>query len=107
MRVARGLRESGRWFDHTDPGRAFDQDVAGRVTVGGARRLHLPAASADSSAELVEYPVTAGSHPHDVAPAVDGGVWYTGQHNGTLGHLDPQTGEIREIDLGAGSRRTA
>ena len=53
--------------------------------------------------ELVEYPVTGGSHPHDVAPAVDGGVWYTGQHNGTLGHLDPQTGEIREMDLGAGS----
>jgi virginiamycin B lyase len=60
-------------------------------------------AAADSGWELVEYPVPAGSHPHDVAPAVDGSVWYTGQRNGTLGHLDPQTGEIREIDLGAGS----
>ena len=83
--------------------RTFDQGVAGRVAVGRAGRRREPAASADSSAELVEYPVTAGSHPHDVAPAVDGGVWYTGQHNGTLGHLDPQTGEVREIDLGAGS----
>ncbi len=24
-----------------------------------------------------EYSVHRGSHPHDVAPAVDGGVWYT------------------------------
>jgi len=23
------------------------------------------------------YPVPAGSQPHDVAPAADGGVWYT------------------------------
>jgi virginiamycin B lyase len=50
-----------------------------------------------------EYPVTAGSHPHDVAPAVDGGVWYTGQHNGTLGYLDPDGGAVREIPLGGGS----
>jgi virginiamycin B lyase len=63
----------------------------------------LPAASGEPAAELVEYPVTAGSHPHDVAPAADGGVWYTGQRNGTLGHLDPATGEVRAIDLGRGS----
>jgi len=50
-----------------------------------------------------EFDVPSGSHPHDVAPAVDGGVWYTGQAVGTLGHLDPSTGEIREIRLGAGS----
>ena len=36
-------------------------------------------------------------------PAVDGGVWYTGQRVGTLGHLDPATGAIEEIPLGAGS----
>ncbi len=45
----------------------------------------------------------SGSHPHDVAPAADGGVWYTGQRTGVLGHLDPATGDIREIPLGAGS----
>jgi virginiamycin B lyase len=50
-----------------------------------------------------EYPVPAGSHPHDVAPATDGGVWYTGQRNGTLGHLSPTTGRIREIPLRTGS----
>jgi virginiamycin B lyase len=52
----------------------------------------------------IEYEVPAGSHPHDVAPALDGGVWYTGQGNGTLGHLDPATGEVTEIPLGDGSR---
>jgi virginiamycin B lyase len=62
-----------------------------------------PTTTANSAWELVEYPVTPGSHPHDVAPATDGGVWYTGQHNGTLGHLDPETGDVREIDLGPGS----
>jgi len=53
--------------------------------------------------ELAEYQVPRGSGPHDVAPAADGGVWYTGQRNGTLGHLDPATGEVREIELGRGS----
>jgi virginiamycin B lyase len=47
--------------------------------------------------------VAAGSGPHDVAPATDGGVWYTGQHNGTLGWLDPTSGDLREIPLGRGS----
>lgn len=52
---------------------------------------------------LQEYPVPAGSHPHDVAPAPDGSVWYTAQASGELGRLDPQTGETRHIALGQGS----
>jgi virginiamycin B lyase len=56
--------------------------------------------AAEIAYELVEYPVPSGSHPHDVAPATDGGIWYTGQNVGTLGHLDPATGDVREIDLG-------
>ena len=50
------------------------------------------------------FPVPAGSRPHDVAPAVDGGVWYTAQGAEALGWLDPTTGETRHIHLGAGSR---
>jgi virginiamycin B lyase len=50
-----------------------------------------------------EFAVPAGSHPHDVAPARDGTVWYTGQHTGELGRLDPRTGQIRRVPLGAGS----
>lgn len=49
------------------------------------------------------YRVTAGAHPHDVAPASDGGVWYTGQLNGTLGWLEPETGDVREARLPGGA----
>src|SRR5215207_6357840 len=49
------------------------------------------------------YPVSAGAHPHDVAVASDGGIWYTGQQNGTLGWLDPATGAVREADLPNGA----
>jgi virginiamycin B lyase len=50
------------------------------------------------------FDVPAGEHPHDVAPAADGDrVWYTAQHVGALGLLDPATGEIETIPLGAGS----
>jgi virginiamycin B lyase len=52
---------------------------------------------------ITEFPVPPGSHPHDVAPAPDGGVWYTAQRSGELGYLDPATGETRHIPLGPGS----
>jgi virginiamycin B lyase len=52
---------------------------------------------------VAAYPVPAGSHPHDVAPAADGTVWYTAQRSGELGRLDPTTGDTRHVALGAGS----
>jgi len=52
---------------------------------------------------IQEYSVPAGAHPHDVAPAPDGTVWYTAQHQGALGQLDPATGETHQIPLGTGS----
>lgn len=52
---------------------------------------------------LQEYAVPGGSHPHDVAPAPNGTVWYTAQLRGELGRLDPATGETHHIALGAGS----
>jgi virginiamycin B lyase len=52
---------------------------------------------------LREYRVPAGSHPHDVAPAPDGTVWYTAQGTGELGRLDPRTGVTKHIPLGDGS----
>lgn len=53
--------------------------------------------------EMRVFEVPAGSRPHDVAPAADGGVWYTAQGSGELGWLDPDNGEVVEIPLGAGS----
>ncbi len=66
--------------------------------------LGLPnAAYAQQQPTMQEYAVPAGTHPHDVAPATDGGIWYTGQSKGVLGWLDPSSGEVREISLGPGS----
>jgi virginiamycin B lyase len=50
------------------------------------------------------YPVPAGSRPHDVAPALHGGVWFTAQGSGHLGLLDPSTGDSEMVPLGPGSR---
>jgi virginiamycin B lyase len=68
-----------------------------------ATALSPAAAGTRSALQVREYPVPAGSHPHDVAPARDGGVWYTAQHSGALGWLNPKTGATRHIPLGAGS----
>jgi virginiamycin B lyase len=67
------------------------------VSGGGAQ------ATAQERLTVQEYRVPAGSHPHDVAPARDGTVWYTGQHTGELGRLNPRTGAIRRVPLGSGS----
>ena len=40
---------------------------------------------------------------HDVAPASDGGVWFTAQGSGHLGWFDPKTGRTELIPLGTGS----
>lgn len=52
---------------------------------------------------IKEFPVPPGSHPHDVAPAKNGSVWYTAQRLGELGLLDPVTGRTHHIALGQGS----
>jgi len=62
----------------------------------------LPAAPAVAD-EVTYFAVPAGAHPHDVAPAADGTVWYTAQRQGALGRLDPATGETHQIPLGPGS----
>ena len=61
------------------------------------------APSSEGQLRVREYAVPAGTHPHDVAPARDGGVWYTAQHTGQLGWLDPRTGRSRLTALGSGS----
>jgi virginiamycin B lyase len=64
-----------------------------------------PGLALSAVAEDVQYfPVGAGDHPHDVAPAPDGRVWFTAQFSGALGRLDPATGAVERIPLGDGSR---
>jgi sugar lactone lactonase YvrE len=64
--------------------------------------------AADQPEETQPSPVQAydmadGSRPHDVAPADDGGVWFTGQRAGFLGHFDPSAQTVRQVPLGQGS----
>jgi virginiamycin B lyase len=40
---------------------------------------------------------------HDVAPAPDGGVWFSAQRSGHLGWFDPRTGKTELVALGGGS----
>jgi virginiamycin B lyase len=55
------------------------------------------------AAQVSYYDVPQGAHPHDVAPALDGKVFYTAQSQGALGILDPKTGKVTQIPLGADS----
>src|SRR5918996_4481551 len=58
----------------------------------------------ESCLSVQTFPVLAGEHPHDVAPAADGErIWYSAQRAGALGLLDPATGEIETVPLGEGS----
>jgi virginiamycin B lyase len=87
--------------------------LVGACGDGGQRPTQGPAPSAppataepavaEPAVRLTEYPVPSGSHPHDVAPAEDGTVWYTAQATGRLGRLDPATGRTQEVPLGEGS----
>ena len=75
----------------------------GSASPEASTRPPASAADPEPTFEMATYPLPDGSHPHDVAPAVDGGVWYTAQASGELGWLDPASGEVREVALGAGS----
>jgi virginiamycin B lyase len=82
-----------------------DTSAPATRTTAAATSTSAPTASPTVAREpqLQSYDVPAGSRPHDVAPAADGGVWYTAQGSGELGWLDPATGDVIEIPLGAGS----
>jgi virginiamycin B lyase len=74
------------------------------VEPGADQPATTAAEAAPAGLRVQEYPVPAGSRPHDVAPAADSrSVWYTAQGSGQLGLLDPATGESRLIPLGDGS----
>jgi virginiamycin B lyase len=68
-----------------------------------AAALTLLAATAAAEPDTQVFPVPDGAHPHDVAPAPDGTVWYTAQGAGALGILDPKAGAVRQVPLGDGS----
>src|SRR5438128_838786 len=69
------------------------------VSIGCSVPLIRGAAADHVDVKFEEWSVPDGAFPHDPAAAPDGRAWYTGQHNSTLGRLDPATGEIKSFSL--------
>ena len=59
--------------------------------------------SCANAASVSFYQLPPNAYPHDVAPAPDGAVWYSGQRLGVLGRFDPKSGKSEHILLGRGS----
>jgi virginiamycin B lyase len=72
-------------------------------TVIAVAALTFAAAASAAAAEMTFYPLPPGSFPHDVAPAPDGRVWFTGQRQGFMGLFDPRSGKLEKIPLGPGA----
>lgn len=62
-----------------------------------------PTSTPEPEPTYQQFNLPEGSRPHDVAPALDGSVWYTAQGSGELGRLDPASGAPSTIALGDGS----
>jgi virginiamycin B lyase len=73
-----------------------------RITIA-AGALILAASTAAPAAEMSFYQLPPGAYPHDVAPAPDGTVWFSGQRQGFAGRFDPRTGHLEKISLGRGA----
>ena len=80
----------------------FSRAFAGALVAAVAATL-VQGAGGAAGPRVQEYPVPPGTHPHDVAPAPDGTVWYTAQATGKLGRLDPTRGQTTVVPLGEGS----
>jgi virginiamycin B lyase len=74
-----------------------------------AHELSSGEAKTKAADNNIPTPIIAGistffrTHPHDVAPAANGIVWYTAQGSGELGRLDTSTNQTHHIALGMGS----
>jgi virginiamycin B lyase len=68
------------------------------IVVSAVSALSVPGAA--RAQDVSYYDVPKGDGPHDVAPAPDGTVWYTGQRAGVLGRLEPKTGKVDRIKFG-------
>jgi virginiamycin B lyase len=64
-----------------------------------------PGVSRAQSARMQSWPLATPSRTgiHDVAPAPDGGVWFSAQRSGHLGWFDQKSGRTELVALGAGS----
>jgi virginiamycin B lyase len=65
----------------------------------------MPESAAAQAGRMQSWPLGTKSRTgiHDVAPAPDGGVWFTAQRSGHLGWFDPKSGRTELVNLGFGS----
>jgi virginiamycin B lyase len=70
-----------------------------------ALALAIASGTAGAQVAVQEYPLPPRVGAHDVwaDPAPGGPVWFSGQRSGELGRLDPASGKVEMIPLGAGS----
>ena len=81
-------------------------NISRRHALGvGALALSLPRPVDAQSGKLQSWPLNTprSTGIHDLAPAPDGGVWFSAQRSGHLGYFDPKTGKTELIALGSRS----
>ena len=78
------------------------RDLLQAVAAGSALAA-WPLAAAEAKLESWPLKTPRRTGIHDVAPAPDGGVWFTAQASGHLGHFDPRTGSTELVALGMNS----
>lgn len=71
--------------------------------LAGVALLSAPAAFAQVTVQEYPLPPRLGAHDVWADPAPDGPVWFSAQRSGHLGRLDPKSGKVELIELGAGS----
>ena len=83
----------------------IDRRAALRALGAAAASAALPAARAADATQMQSWPLSTQQRTgiHDVAPAPDGGVWFSAQRSGHLGWFDPKSGKVELISLGSGS----
>jgi len=71
----------------------------------GASAVTWPLRARGDTAALRSWPLATRQRTgiHDVAPAPDGGVWFSAQRSGHLGWFDPASGKVELVALGGGS----
>ncbi|HUR90940.1 MAG TPA: lyase [Ramlibacter sp.] len=73
------------------------------LVVASAASIALPALAQQAKTQSWPLNTPRRAGIHDVAPAPDGGIWFTAQASGHLGHFDPKTGTTELVALGRGS----
>ena len=81
--------------------------LQGLAGICGISTLLLPGAvhaQTPGATRVQSWPVNAPTFTgiHDIAPAPDGGMWFSAQRSGHLGWFDPRTGKSDLIALGNG-----